>query len=97
MIVEYHPLTTADLNDAVTYYNRQQSGLGDEFRTELYASIERLLANPYRFSIVSQGIRRCLVHRFPYAILFRVVSEDTLRVLVIRHHRRHPRFGLGRR
>lgn len=96
MKVEYHPLTTSDLNHAVTYYNRQQSGLGDQLRTEVYASIERVLASPAQFSVVSKDIRRCLVHRFPFAVLFRVVSEDTLRVLVIRHHRREPNFGLGR-
>jgi|SRR5882762_4174094 len=97
MRAEYHPLTTSDLNNAVMYYNRQNSGLGDELGSEIYASIERVLAAPSQFSIVSKGIRRCLVHRFPYAILFRVVNEDTLRVLVIRHHRRHPSFGLRRR
>ena len=97
MKIEYHPLTTTDLNKAVAHYNRQQAGLGDQLRTEVYASIERVLAGPSQFSVVSQDIRRCLVHRFPYAILFRVVSEDALRVLVIRHHSRHPRFGLRRR
>lgn len=97
MRVEYHPLTTSDLNNAVAFYNRQQAGLGDELRTEIYASIERVLATPTQFGIVSKGIRRCLAHRFPYAILFRVMSEETVRVLVIRHHRRHPSFGLRRR
>lgn len=97
MRIEYHPLTASDLNKAVAYYNRQRPGLGDELRTEVYASIERVLASPTQFSVVSRGIRRCLVHRFPYAILFRIMSPDTLRVLVIRHHRRQPGFGLRRR
>ena len=97
MKVEYHPLTTSDLNNAVAYYNSQQAGLGDELRTEVYAAIERVLASPTQFSVVSKSIRRCLVHRFPYAVLFRIESTETLRVLVIRHHRRHPGFGLRRR
>lgn len=97
MKIEYHPLTTTDLNKAVAYYNRQKPGLGDELRTEVYASIEKVLAGPTQFSIVSKGIRRCLVHRFPYSVLFRIISPNTLRVLVLRHHRRHPDFGLRRR
>jgi plasmid stabilization system protein ParE len=97
MRVEYHPLTTSDLNSAVAHYNRQQAGLGDELRIEVYASIERVLATPTQFSVVSRSIRRCLVHRFPYAILFRIVNAESLRVLVIRHHRRRPGFGLRRR
>ena len=82
MKVEYHPLTTTDLNKAVAHYNRQQAGLGDQLRTAVYAAIERVLAGPSQFSVVSKDIRRC---------------EDALRVLVIRDHSRHPRFGLHRR
>lgn len=97
MKIQYHPLTTSDLNKAVAHYNRKQPGLGDELRTEVYRSIELVLAGPYQFNVVTGDIRRCLVHRFPYAVLFRIVSADTLRVLVIRHHHRHPDFGLRRR
>ena len=45
---------------------------------------------------VEQGIRRYFVHRFPFSILYRIVDEKILRVLVIRHHRRHPEFGIQR-
>lgn len=97
MIVQYHPLAASDLNRAVSYYNRQRLGLGDEFRVEVYAAIERIRSKPLQFVIVERDIRRGFMHRFPYSILFRVVNEETVRVLVIRHHRRHPSFGLQRR
>ncbi len=97
MIVDYHPLTASDLNSAVSYYNRQRPGLGDEIRVEVYAAIERVRSNPFQFPVVERDIRRGFVHRFPYSVLFRVVNDDTVRVLVIRHHRRHPSFGLRRR
>ena len=97
MNLQYHPLTATDLNTAVSYYNRQRLGLGDEFRLEVYAAITRIVSNPLQFAIVERDIRRGFTHRFPYSILFRVVNEEALRVLVIRHHRRHPSFGLRRR
>ena len=97
MIVQYHPLTASDLNSAISYYNQQRAGLGEEFRSEVYATIESIRSNPLQSAIVDHDIRRCFVHRFPYAVLFRVVNDETLRVLVIRHHRRHPSFGLRRR
>lgn len=75
MRVEYQPLTVSDLNNAVVYYNQQRAGLGDELRTEVYAAIERARASPSQYAIVKRGIRRSLVHRFPYAVLFRIVSE----------------------
>ncbi|OGA55841.1 MAG: hypothetical protein A3F74_01875 [Betaproteobacteria bacterium RIFCSPLOWO2_12_FULL_62_58] len=97
MRVEYHPLTITDLNNAVAYYNQQRPGLGDEFRTEVHAAIERVCGNPSQHAIVERGIRRGFVHRFPYSILFRLSNEETIRILVIRHHRRRPGFGLDRR
>jgi toxin ParE1/3/4 len=95
MRVEYHPLTVSDLNDAVAYYNSQRTGLGEALRSEVLAAIERIRANPALYAVVEQEIRRSFVHRFPYSILFRSRGE-TIRILVIRHHRRHPSFGLGR-
>ncbi|MGZ8843133.1 MAG: type II toxin-antitoxin system RelE/ParE family toxin [Pyrinomonadaceae bacterium] len=97
MKVTYHPLTVSDLNNAVAYYNRQRVGLGDEFRSEVNAAIARVRASPSQYAIVEHGIRRCFVHRFPYSVLFRRIDEEAIRVLVIRHHRRHPSFGLDRR
>jgi len=48
MIVQYHPLTVSDLNRAVSYYNRQRLGLGDDFRVEVYAAVERIRLNPHQ-------------------------------------------------
>lgn len=97
MIVDYHPHTVSDLNNAAGYYNQQRPGLGDVFRSEVYATIERIRSNPYQFPPLERGIRRGFVRRFPYSVLFRVVNDETVRVLVIRHHRRRPSYGLARR
>ena len=96
MRVEYHPKTASELNSAIARYNDFRQGLGDELRLEVYAAIDRVLANPRQFAVVERDVRRCLIHRFPYSVLFRLTDEEVVRVLAIRHHRRHPRFGLGR-
>lgn len=97
MEVEYHPLTAGDLNAAIAHYNERRVGLGNALRAEVYATIRRIAENPNQFPVVEHFIRRCLVHRFPYSVLFRIVDSGTVRVLLVRHHRRHPRLGLGRR
>ena len=96
MRVEYHPDTVGDLNQAFDFYEQRREGLGVELRTEIYQSINRIAATPYRHHEVKGEIRRCFVHRFPFSILYRVIGNDTVRILVIRHHRQHPEFGLGR-
>jgi plasmid stabilization system protein ParE len=79
------------------YYDRQRAGLGDALRAEVYLAIEQVRSNPLQFAIVEKGIRRCFVHRFPYAVLFRILGDDLIRILVIRHHRRHQNLGTVRR
>ena len=97
MKLEFHPSTAFDVNQAVSYYERQRPGLGSDLRGELDAALVRIVENPLSFPVFETLIRRCIVHRFPYSVLFRVQSDDTVRVLVVRHHKRRPQFGLGRR
>ena len=96
MKLEFHPKTVQDVNDAAKYYEHQRPGLATEFRSELNNALDRVAENPLLFPILNGHVRRCIVHRFPYSILYRVLDIDTVRVLVIRHHKRHPQFGLNR-
>ena len=97
MRVEFHPQTETDLNSAISYYNELRPGLGDALRLEAYATIDRILLNSRQYAIVERDIRRCFLHRFPYSVLFCRVNDELVRILAIRHHRRHPEFGLTRR
>jgi len=96
MIVEYHPATVSELNAGVNFYNRRRAGLGDDFRTEVYAAISRIEKNPLMFPEV-HGVRRVLLKRFPYSVIFRLVDSHVARILVIRHHRRRPGYEMKRR
>ena len=96
MKVEYHPLTASDLNTTAAFYNDKRPGLGDEFRAEVYSAIDRVRANPSQFHVVSDEKRRCRVNCFPYSVVFRIVGSETVRVLVIRHHRQRIEFGSRR-
>jgi len=96
MRVEYHPETVEDLNKAIDFYEQRQEGLGIDLREEIYQSIDHIIANPFIYREVEGKIRRCFVHRFPFSILYRITDDDVVRILVIRHHRQHPEFGLSR-
>ncbi len=89
MKLEYHLSTIADLNEAVIYYNDLQLGLGNRFRSEIYEAIERIKTNPLIYPEIN-GVRRALLNRFPYSIVYRLVEDQTIRVLLIRHHSLHP-------
>lgn len=81
-----------------TEYYRTAAGpeLAEEFYRELRRLIVRAADQPGAFAEREHGLRRANMLRFPYHCLFRV-KGDVLRVLVARHHRRHPDYGVRRR
>ncbi len=75
-----------------SYLEAQSSGLGGTFRTELNATVAALLEFPESAPVVSpKAIRRRLLPRFPYVILY-VLTEDLLLILAVAHTRRAPEF-----
>jgi toxin ParE1/3/4 len=92
-----HPNVYSDVEAIMRYYEGVGNrALADDFYAELRQIIVYAAKNPRRGSIVERDIRRMNLHRFPYHFLFRVAG-DAMRVLVVRHHRRHPSFGARRR
>jgi toxin ParE1/3/4 len=96
MRVEYHPAIEAEIEEIRGYYDERSLGLGSEFISEFERQVLALAAAPERWMVVTGDIRRCLMRRFPYIIYFRRVDRDLIRVTVVKHQRRHPRYGRGR-
>lgn len=92
-----HPRVYSDIDKIMERYERVATPqLADEFYAEVRQFMAAAARNPKRFAIRQHDIRRVNLERFPFHFLFRIVGE-TVRVLVVRHHRRHPSFGMSRR
>jgi len=96
MQIEYHPKLEDELLEIINYYNRCSLGLGEEFLDEFESQVMKISDNPYQWLELQGAIRRSLMSRFPYVIYFRIVNENTLRITVVKHQRRHPKVGLDR-
>jgi hypothetical protein len=44
---------------------------------------------------VEEGFRRANLKRFPYHLLYEL-HPTSLRVVLVRHNKRHPQYGLPR-
>jgi plasmid stabilization system protein ParE len=95
MEVIYHPLVRADVEEALTYYRKVSPRLTDEFHAELRDIINRAAENPLRFRQADEGFRRANLIRFPYHLLYEYHTEF-VRVMLVRHNKRHPQYGLPR-
>jgi plasmid stabilization system protein ParE len=88
-------LAQADLDDAATWYESQQSGLGSRFLDAVDHVLNRVRETPLQFPSVSAGVRRALLQTFPYAVYFRD-TEQAVVILAVLHLRRDPRVWRGR-
>jgi plasmid stabilization system protein ParE len=70
-------------------YEERRHGLGVEFGVAVDALIVRIAENPLAFPRAREETRRATLHRFPYAVYFRLSGDDVV-VLAV-HGRQHPR------
>lgn len=77
-----------ELDDAVVYYNQQQPGLGNAFLAETVAAIDRIRRFPRGWHPLGPELRRCLLRRFAYGVIYRVENEGVLIVALAHVHRR---------
>ena len=84
-----------EMLDAARYYELQAPGLGEDFLDRIGSALQDIGAHPERWAVVRFNIRRRLVHRFPYGLLYRV-DPDEIVVLATMHLHRHPDYWLDR-
>jgi toxin ParE1/3/4 len=94
--VVFHPLAEQELVDVASYYEEQNQGLGLDYLTEVEGAINLLMRYPAAGVVVRGFVRRLILPKFPYSLLYRVVDDDLIRILAIAHHKRKPVYWIGR-
>lgn len=91
--LRFHRAARAELREAARWYEGRADGLGGEFVVEMGACLARIADTPERFPEVrgAPGVRRALMRRFPYAVVF-LVYADIITVVAIAHGRRRPLY-----
>jgi plasmid stabilization system protein ParE len=95
MKVIFTELAKEELTDAVAYYEFEEPGLGKKFQKEVKSAITRIIHFPTAWSIEQGEIRKCLMHKFPYKILYSL-ERDHLLVIAIAHQHRRPDYWIDR-
>ena len=87
----FHPEAETEFVRAVEYYEEREEGLGLDFAVEIYSAIERILAHPKAWPVLEDDIRRSLVRRFPYGLLY-AEEEDKIFIAAVMHLHREPDY-----
>lgn len=95
--IEVHPAVYAELEDSRSWYEERAANLGKEFLAEIDHAVEAVRQAPMMWPWYDeeQGVRRFLVHRFPYAIIYRPTSS-AIQIIAVMHLRRHPDYWKSR-
>jgi len=81
--------------DAFEYYEAQEEGLGEKFRSAVWAAIAILQRFPEIGEEVRPEIREILLRRFLYKLIYSV-TDDALYIIAVAHGHREPDYWLGR-
>jgi len=93
----FHPEAEIELMKALDYFEDQQRELGFEFSMEIFKAIQRIKENPHSWTKVSRTIRRILVQRFPFGILYHYDPDSSyIFIVAVMHLRREPGYWRNR-
>ena len=95
MKVRFLKPAQSEVDDAVAWYDSQSRTLGTQFLDDFDRAIRRIVAYPLANTKIEGVLRRCLLSRFPYGIIYGIDS-DSIIVIAIAHLHREPRYWIDR-
>ena len=93
--IQFDPDARREFLDAMDWYDQENPSLGLEFFNEVDSTLKKIFTNPDTFSPFLFSTRRCLLHRFPYSIVYRDVGS-VIWVIAVAHTSRRPDYWKDR-
>ena len=95
MKVRFLKSAQSEVDEVFAWYKAQSRGLGTQFLDDFDRALRRIVAYPFANAEIEDGLRRCLLSRFPYGIIYGMDSE-TIIVVAVAHLHREPRYWIDR-
>lgn len=89
--VVFLPEAEQEMLEAAIYYQSQASGLGVDYLSEVERAVQAITKSPNTWPIIKGELRRRLVRRFPFGILYRIEPEKIV-IIAVAHLRRKPGY-----
>lgn len=80
-----------ELVAGVTFYESQYPGLGRDFAIEVRRLCRLIVESPAAGLEIRPTIRRRIVRRFPYSVLY-ATEDDEVVILAVAHQSRRPGY-----
>ena len=94
--VVFHADAEAEMNEAAEFLDRESPGLGMAFLAAVEKAVEQIRSSPESAQLILGRVRRRLVVKFPYAVVYSVRGTQ-IRILAVAHQKRRPFYWKSRR
>jgi plasmid stabilization system protein ParE len=95
MRIRFAEAAKDELNDACDWYERQQSGLGARFRSDVREAALLIAKSPLLFPVELADVRRYVIPRFSYTLRYTLRKEEVW-ILAVSHQHRCPDYWVDR-
>lgn len=84
------------MNEAADFLNHTAPGLGLTFLNAVEKAVDQIRSSPEAAQLIRGRVRRKLVIKFPYSIVYSV-RDAQIRILAVAHQKRRPYYWRSRR
>ena len=82
--------------ESITYYESQQTGLGQRFNEAVIEAVRRIQAHPNMYRLAgSKQCRQCRIPKFPFGIIYRI-NNNRIEIIAVMHLHRKPFYWVKR-
>jgi toxin ParE1/3/4 len=87
--VVFLPQAEQEMLEAARFYESQTAGLGVDYLSEVERAVRTIAESPTIWPVIEGELRRRLIRRFPFGILYRIEPEEIV-IIAVAHLRRRP-------
>jgi len=93
--ISFHEVAELEIIDAASRFEADQPELSAALIDEVERAIQQILIYPHSCQLVNRTVRRKVLRRFPYDLMYSV-KPDVIRILALASQRRQPFYWRGR-
>jgi plasmid stabilization system protein ParE len=95
LIIAFHQAAQVELEEAVSFYHSRSPVIGRAFRDQVADAVDRIADHPAIGLEVRALLRRYVLKRFPYSLVYRP-TDGRILVLAVMYHKRRPEYWRDR-
>jgi plasmid stabilization system protein ParE len=82
---------TAEIAEAIAYFDQQAGGLGDRFEREVENTVALIAEFPEIGSPLTKRIRKFRVRKFKHKVIYALDAEEII-IIAVAHHKKRPGY-----